>query len=617
MLRKFRHIFVPFLLALSFAAPTQAQNQPPACGTISNKRYTNPEWWAGLEYQNYIRSGTPGACEAPGGKTCYWVDCDAVVDGDGSFANPFWGFETVAGWCTGDGCVSSGDFTQGLAVGGDWIYVKGTCDAFNENATGPFQAITLARKIQHGTQAEPTVITSWANEAAPVFDGGFSRYVLIWMRGDTDASGNPEGYVNVNNVRVTRYATKGIEYYNNVKGGTVNSVEIYNGTMDGLDGVGGSVVFYNEGGPHDYHLTNSYIWNIQANPQCSGGSANNCGAVTILSEETADPASTVTISNTIIEDTRIAIRQKHSGPARTVVSESLVFGVTDGLYVRQKATVQKSIFQDISRAAIYLSEENYEPGLGVLNVIADKNTFVDATRLFVMDDYEGAAGSTSSVAATNNIWEESAQHDYTWCLNCFGSNSPSVWTFSDITHANSMYNIPAGSQTDFAEIENVVYNFATFMSNVSDGVSIVDDAEIQADCSIQVGSPGASFATDGGPIGAVDFVAGGVPTITVNNLTTSNPSPALSGTVSDGSASIQITVDGNTYNAVNNGSTWTLAAGTITPDLSPATYSVTAEATNASGTGTDGTSNELTITGASSTWIGTFLSRICPWCGGN
>jgi hypothetical protein len=86
------------------------------------------------------------------------------------------------------------------------------------------------------------------------------------------------------------------------------------------------------------------------------------------------------------------------------------------------------------------------------------------------------------------------------------------------------------------------------------------------------------------------------PIVTVTSLTTRTISPALSGTVNDNAATIVVTVDGEDYDAVNNGDgTWSLAAGEI-EDLAAGTYSVTVTATDAlSNVGTDATSNELVI----------------------
>jgi len=87
------------------------------------------------------------------------------------------------------------------------------------------------------------------------------------------------------------------------------------------------------------------------------------------------------------------------------------------------------------------------------------------------------------------------------------------------------------------------------------------------------------------------------PTVTVDTKSTSDTTPELTGDVDDSDADVDITVDGNEYDATNNGTTWTLPDNTISPALEPDTYDVTAEATDVAGNvGSDSTTNELTIT---------------------
>jgi hypothetical protein len=87
------------------------------------------------------------------------------------------------------------------------------------------------------------------------------------------------------------------------------------------------------------------------------------------------------------------------------------------------------------------------------------------------------------------------------------------------------------------------------------------------------------------------------PVVTVNSLLTKDGTPQLTGGVDDPTAIVQVGVDGKIYKAVNNGDgNWTLADNTITSLLADGTYNITAIATDTAGnSGTDGTSNELTI----------------------
>ncbi len=92
------------------------------------------------------------------------------------------------------------------------------------------------------------------------------------------------------------------------------------------------------------------------------------------------------------------------------------------------------------------------------------------------------------------------------------------------------------------------------------------------------------------------------PVVTVDPLTTDTRSPELTGTINDldPATTVQVTVNGTTYPATVNGDgTWTLAAGTITPDLTDGVYEVLAVGTDTAGNlGNDQTFNELIIDNA-------------------
>jgi len=121
---------------------------------------------------------------------------------------------------------------------------------------------------------------------------------------------------------------------------------------------------------------------------------------------------------------------------------------------------------------------------------------------------------------------------------------------------------------------------------------------------------------------ALTVVSAAPPVVTVDPLGTNDPSPALTGTVDDSNATIEITVDGRAYAAINNGDgTWTLPDDTIAPLLADGTYDVEAAATNqAQLTGHDGSSGELTVdttapcaTGllvASTAWDASFMDEL-------
>ena len=91
--------------------------------------------------------------------------------------------------------------------------------------------------------------------------------------------------------------------------------------------------------------------------------------------------------------------------------------------------------------------------------------------------------------------------------------------------------------------------------------------------------------------------------VTVDSSTTSVRSPELTGTTDGDIATITVTVEGKSYSgsditiSFNNPNwVWTLAAGTISPNLSIGTYDVVAEVVDLLGnTGSDESTDELTI----------------------
>lgn len=92
------------------------------------------------------------------------------------------------------------------------------------------------------------------------------------------------------------------------------------------------------------------------------------------------------------------------------------------------------------------------------------------------------------------------------------------------------------------------------------------------------------------------------PRITIQDTSTGDLSPKLSGTVDDNMALILVSVDGVIYPANNNGDgTWTLPQGTISPNLSPGTHSISANAIDLAGNVNNvDAKGTLTITSANS-----------------
>ena len=86
--------------------------------------------------------------------------------------------------------------------------------------------------------------------------------------------------------------------------------------------------------------------------------------------------------------------------------------------------------------------------------------------------------------------------------------------------------------------------------------------------------------TSGPASDTVDAVA---PVVTINDVTTNDTTPALTGTVDDPTATVVVTIDGNDYTATNNGDgTWTLADNAVAA-LAEGSYPTSVSSTDAAG----------------------------------
>ena len=110
--------------------------------------------------------------------------------------------------------------------------------------------------------------------------------------------------------------------------------------------------------------------------------------------------------------------------------------------------------------------------------------------------------------------------------------------------------------------------------SVTPGTPLADGVVVTATATDEAGN------TSGSASDTVDAVA---PVVAINDLTTNDTTPALTGTVDDATATVVVTIDGNDYTATNNGNgTWTLADDAIAT-LAEGSYTATVSATDPDG----------------------------------
>lgn len=194
-----------------------------------------------------------------------------------------------------------------------------------------------------------------------------------------------------------------------------------------------------------------------------------------------------------------------------------------------------------------------------------------------------AAGQVTDTAGNGNTASTSTDNAVT-----YDSTTPAVTisprTTNDATPALS------GTVNDPAATIKVTVNGTMYTAaNNADGTWTLANDSITpalADGAYDLDVTATDLA---GNVG-LDAAVGGLvidtsaPTGTVNPVPTGiSNSPEMSGTVNDPAAIITVMINGHTFAATNNGSSWVLPAGTISPALAPGGYTATVSFRDAAG----------------------------------
>ena len=226
-------------------------------------------------------------------------------------------------------------------------------------------------------------------------------------------------------------------------------------------------------------------------------------------------------------------------------------------------------------------------------------------------DYRFVVSPTNDGLITISILADAVQNG----SGNFSEVSNVVSLFSDQTAPTLVLVTTAGDPTNalsipvtitFSEVvtgfvlEDLTLTNATATDFSGSGLSYTVDVLPTGDGLFSV-SVGAGIAIDAaGNASAVSNVLSLTsdqlaPTITITSLESFSDRPGISGSIDDENATVEITIDGQIYNATISGNLWSIAENTIA-SLAIGTYDVIATATDPVGNiGVDQTSNELTI----------------------
>ncbi len=200
----------------------------------------------------------------------------------------------------------------------------------------------------------------------------------------------------------------------------------------------------------------------------------------------------------------------------------------------------------------------------VPNALADGDFTVDATVL-------EPTGNTADGSTTGQI-DATAP---TIIINAPGSDNdttPTLTGTTDATPGSTVTLTITDSAGNTQTVTAIVQADGTYSADVP-----AELAEGEFTINASVTDEAGNTDTDTGTL-VIDTTA---PTVAINDLTTNDTTPELTGTVNDPNAVVVVTIDGNDYTATNNG-TWTLADDVVAT-LAEGSYPTSVSATDAAG----------------------------------
>jgi len=455
-----KSILIALIIILFFGCV--AEGQTFSCGS------GDTEWSAGLTWTDGIEPGDASVC--PNGYTCHYVDCDAVSDGTGTYASPYWGFETVLGY------LNAGDFYEGVVKrtndSKQIVYVKGTCDYGTsvESSTGPFKQIRVWRST--GSASDPVIVKSYPGIAQAIFDGEGTGHRAIEFKNTAGAVAG--GGFLIENFRITDYIYDGISVQDSFEYIDIHSVTVDNIDGDG-DGTYGPIMIYQRDtdSKQTALIRNCYL---HTNDLDATGGLSNRGTIRHHGVYNAHADSTFTVQNTIVEDGAYCFQDKHFG-GNVLIKESICSNAIGMAYIRADSIeFDRVIWDSINvddptgdgSSGFFLSKENIEAGYDVSVNIHNCTIYDLTSKLFTADPVD----DDIAVTFEDNIIDDSA---YTGRPIYLAPNSGDSLVLLDQNFGGNIYNISSSTQSGFAWYKNTGYSFSGFNTLFSDTTSTVAD----------------------------------------------------------------------------------------------------------------------------------------------
>ncbi len=387
----------------------------------------------------------------------WYVDLDALSDGDGSEGSPVNNFTDLVGYYNGSSYVNG---TLGFA-GGDQIWVKGTGSASKHVNGVSNMNIDMRRDAQYGPTDNPTVIRSWLGEPAALFDGEYTENLGIYC---APTVGTNNGIVLIN-MEGTRSLGVPFNIDDNIQMSRVISCNAYlNYALNGGPAsTYGGIVVRCSNGLRDHEVHNCRTRRNNTSNGTDTQASNNIGGINLLTQPSSDPLSTVSFYKNDVADENYAMRHKQVGQHIFNSSDNLIADSNIAHYVRNEG-VNNVIENNVSgcTTGVHMESEN-QTQKRTVNVSG--NTWTTVEKAIATDN----ASQTwhNDVDWDSNTYNNSA---YAGPVLSFGQYPATAASIADLTGANNVVDM---SGDDIIIVNGTLHDLAWYATETGDTTTTV------------------------------------------------------------------------------------------------------------------------------------------------
>lgn len=431
---------------------------------------------AGLLWADGVEPTSSTLFPVDAGNRIWYVDFDAVTDGDGSELSPY---NNLTHFGYFDGVSFQGP--DNAYTAGDHIWVTGTATAAKHvNGTSNMNW-NMTDEALLGTAANPTVIRSWKGKSRAKFDGEFSKNLGFRFEPTTDTVST--GVV-ILNIETTRNTGMAISIGQNVNfSRTVSCWAHLNQAIAGgpSSSYGGIVVRTNSPSV-DHRVYSCLVHDNNTSDGTTVQSSNNIGGVNVLTDGNY-PTNVVKVYQCEIYNECHAIRHKHADDYNFEAYSNLIHDSESGFYNRNDGTnsLHHNLIYDVTDVCLFDAENSFsDKEMQFYN-----NTMARFTNIF--STKQAATFDINPFNFYKNIAYAPSQSGPVFILGALATSNYADFV---VSYDNVIY---LASDTTFFENNDTVTSLSTFKTNHSDTTTVSADPlftdAVNDDFTLQAGSP--------------------------------------------------------------------------------------------------------------------------------